>query len=76
VKLEWEIMSLPSYSLDLSATDFYLFLNLDNHMRNKQFNNEADSKEEVLSVFSAIKQKIFIKTVFIIIKPLEGSYKI
>jgi len=45
-------------------------------MRNKQFNNEADSKEEVLSVFSAIKQKIFIKTVFIIIKPLEGSYKI
>jgi len=75
VELEWEIMSLLSYSPDLSPTDFYLFLNLDNHMRNKEFNNEADLKEEVSSVFSVIKQKIFIKTIFIIIKPLGGSYK-
>jgi len=33
------------YSPDLSPTDFHLFLNLDNHMRNKQFNNESDLKE-------------------------------
>uniref|UniRef100_A0A1I7X1Z2 ABC transmembrane type-1 domain-containing protein n=1 Tax=Heterorhabditis bacteriophora TaxID=37862 RepID=A0A1I7X1Z2_HETBA len=36
VELECEIMSHPPYSPSLSSTDSHLFLNLNNHMRNKK----------------------------------------
>ena len=43
----WDIMRHPPYSPDLSPTDFHLFFNLDNTLKNKTFKNEADLKTEV-----------------------------
>ena len=46
MELEWEIMSHPSYSSDLSPTEFHLFPSLDNYTRNRQFDNEIDLEKE------------------------------
>ena len=59
-ELNWEIMLHPSYSPDLSPTDFHLFLSLDNHMKNRTFNIEDDLTTEVHSFFQS-KTKDFYK---------------
>ena len=59
-ELQWEIMSHPPYSPDLSPTDFHLFLSLDNHMKNREFINEGDIKNEVNKFFLS-KTKDFYK---------------
>lgn len=57
-ELKWEIN--PPYSPDLSPTDFHLILGLDNHMKNRTFNNEDDLKTEVHNFFQS-KTKDFYK---------------
>ncbi|KAF3430769.1 hypothetical protein E2986_11824 [Frieseomelitta varia] len=48
MKLKWKIMFHPLYLPDVLSTDFHLYPSLGNYMRNKQFTNENDLKEEVL----------------------------
>lgn len=59
-ELKWEIMLHPPYSPDLSPIDFHLFLGLDNHMKNRTFNNEDDLKTNVHNFFQS-KTKDFYK---------------
>ena len=59
-ELKWEIMLYPPYLPDLYPTDFYLFLSLDNHMKNRTFNIEDDLKTEVHNFFQS-KTKTFTK---------------
>lgn len=49
--LGWELLAHPPYSPDLSPSDYYLFLSLDNYMTGKKFVNDAAIKEEVSQFF-------------------------
>ncbi|XP_047122427.1 histone-lysine N-methyltransferase SETMAR-like isoform X1 [Hydra vulgaris] len=55
-RLQWEILPHPSYSPDLAPSDYYLFLALDNHMRNRQFQNREDLENELNHIFSSQTQ--------------------
>ncbi|KOC60777.1 Histone-lysine N-methyltransferase SETMAR, partial [Habropoda laboriosa] len=55
----WEIMPHSPYSPNFPPINLHLFLSLDNHTRNKQFNNERDLKK--VSRFFLAKTKDFCK---------------
>lgn len=51
VQLKWDLLPHPPYSPDISPSDYYLFLSLDNHMRNKNFDTADGLQTEILSFF-------------------------
>ena len=59
-RLQWEILPHPPYSPDLAPSDYHLFLALDNHMRNRQFQTREELERELNQFFSS-KTKDFYK---------------
>ncbi|XP_065664430.1 histone-lysine N-methyltransferase SETMAR-like [Hydra vulgaris] len=58
-RLQWEILTHPPYSPDLAPSDYHLFLALDNHMRNQQFQKREDLENELIQFFSYQTQDFY-----------------
>ncbi|GFV83012.1 histone-lysine N-methyltransferase SETMAR [Trichonephila clavipes] len=43
----WDVFGHPSYSPDLTPSDFHLFLHLKSFLAGKNFNNDKELKENV-----------------------------
>ena len=57
-RLQWETLYHPPYSADLSPSDWYWFLSLDNHLRGKECGNDEEV-QSALDNFFASKTKDF-----------------
>lgn len=60
--LGWEFLMHPSYSLDISSTDYHLFLSLDNLLLNEQLKNR-EAVEKALESFFTSRGRDFYKNV-------------
>ncbi|GFV85048.1 histone-lysine N-methyltransferase SETMAR [Trichonephila clavipes] len=47
VRFGWDVFGHPSYSPDLTPSDFHLFLHLKSFLAGKHFNNDKELKENV-----------------------------
>ncbi|GFS56705.1 histone-lysine N-methyltransferase SETMAR [Trichonephila clavipes] len=46
-RFSWDVFGHPSYSPDLTPSDFHLFLHLKSFLAGKHFNNDKELKENV-----------------------------
>ena len=54
LKLGWITVPHPSYSHDLTSTDYHLFRSLFNHLRGEKFDGEHDVKIDLISSTSLV----------------------
>ena len=69
--LGWQILQHPTYSPDLSPTDFYLFRHLQKSLLEKKFIKEDDVKNHIKSFFESKEPSFFEKG----IKKLSKKWK-
>ena len=58
-RLSWEVMLHPLYSLDLTPSDYYLFLSLQNSLNDKTFNDDEAVKSHLVQFFADNEQKFY-----------------
>uniref|UniRef100_A0A0N5BBZ8 Histone-lysine N-methyltransferase SETMAR n=1 Tax=Strongyloides papillosus TaxID=174720 RepID=A0A0N5BBZ8_STREA len=58
-ELEYETLSHPPYSSDLSPTDYHLFKELELHLRQKKFTKSDDLKNDVLEFLDSRNWNFF-----------------
>ena len=51
--LGWEVLPHPPYSPDLAPSDYHLFRALDNHLRQKRFNDDTEIKNWLTDFFDS-----------------------
>ena len=52
-RLQWETLYHPPYSADLSPSDWYWFLSLDNHLRGKEVGNDEEVQSALDNCFAS-----------------------
>lgn len=70
-RLQWELLPHPPYSPDLAPSDYHLFLALDNHMRNRVFQNRRALEDEVTQFFNSKKQDFYKKGIYDLVSKWE-----
>lgn len=60
-ELQWDILPHPAYSPDLAPSDFWLFLNLDNYLRNKKFSSKVEVENALEYFFRGCKPQFLRK---------------
>lgn len=58
-ELKYELLPHPAYSPDLAPSDYHLFRALDNHLRDKKFNNFQELKNDIDSFFSTMAPSFY-----------------
>lgn len=53
LQLGWAVLTHPPYSPDLAPTDYHLFRSLQDHIRDKKFENEQEVNEVVDNFFAS-----------------------
>jgi hypothetical protein len=51
-KFKWDILDHQPYSPDLAPSDFHLFLHLKKHLAGKNFDDDDEVQEEVMTWFT------------------------
>ena len=59
MELDWEVLSHPPYSPDLSPSDYHLFPSLQNSLNGKKFTSDEDVKEYLEQFFAKKDHKFF-----------------
>jgi histone-lysine N-methyltransferase SETMAR len=59
LKLRWITVPHPPYSPDLAPTDYYFFLCLSNHLREKKFDDENNVKMELVNFCNQNSQDFY-----------------
>ena len=72
LELGWEVMPLPSYSLDLAPSDYHLFPSLENHLNGRTFDSNEAVKNELIHFFACMNQTFYDSG---IMNPTERSQK-
>ena len=52
--MKWDILDHPPYSPDLTPNDLNLFLHLKKHLAGKNFNDDDEVQEEVMTWFKGL----------------------
>ncbi|GFW48488.1 histone-lysine N-methyltransferase SETMAR [Trichonephila clavipes] len=58
-ELSWEVLMRPPYSPDLSPSDFYLFLELQNFLSDKELGSRDDCENGILEFFASKDQDFY-----------------
>ena len=59
LRLGWEVILNPPYSLDLAPSDYYLFRSLQNSLNGKTFNYDEAVKSYMVQFFADKEQKFY-----------------
>ena len=59
LRLGWEVMLHPPYSLDLAPSDYYLFRSLQNSLNGKTCNDDKAVKSHLVQFFADKDQKFY-----------------
>ena len=58
-RLGWEVLPHPAWSLDLSSTDYHLFLSLRNYLCNKHYEDFDELKSDLTAFFESKPASFF-----------------
>ena len=73
LKLEWITISHPSYSPDLTPTDYHLYRSLSNYFHEKQFDNENNLKMELVKFFGQKSRVLYERGILSLPRALATS---
>ena len=62
-ELEWDILTHPPYSPDLTPSDYHLFRSLEHYLLGEKFESEEHIKTSLLQFFYQKGQKFFEKEI-------------
>lgn len=62
--IPWYTISHPAYSPDLAPSDFYLFKNLQNYLRNSIYNGKKDTVEDVADYLNSLDLDFFRRGIY------------
>ena len=58
-KFKWDILDHPLYSPDLVPSNFHLFLHLKKHLAGKEFDDDEEVQEEVMTWFKGLAAEFY-----------------
>ena len=53
IELGWEVLTHPPYSPDLAPSDYHLFRSLQNHLREKRFDDREALEVDLVNFFAS-----------------------
>ncbi|KZC08396.1 Histone-lysine N-methyltransferase SETMAR, partial [Dufourea novaeangliae] len=61
----------PPYSLEIASTNYHIFLVMDNHLRNRRFQNRQDFERELQRFFDTKEEHVYTKVIEMLLNRVE-----